>query len=103
MDEPLYLCVFLNVFLVKEANINEFVQSAFVGSGFLHVFYLLPAAYLWFSCDFDFSSFCGWSRETGSGAEWFMQTREAPAIHRGPTLDHKGRTSGTQQMLWEST
>ncbi|XP_072219804.1 neuropilin-1a-like [Leuresthes tenuis] len=47
-------------------------------------------AYLWFSCDFDFSSFCGWSRETGSGAEWFMQTREAAAIHRAPTLDHKG-------------
>uniref|UniRef100_A0A1A8IDN8 Neuropilin n=1 Tax=Nothobranchius kuhntae TaxID=321403 RepID=A0A1A8IDN8_NOTKU len=47
-------------------------------------------AYLWFACDFDFSSFCGWTKETGSGAEWFIQTSEAPSVHRGPTLDHTG-------------
>uniref|UniRef100_A0A3B4G9Q7 Neuropilin n=1 Tax=Pundamilia nyererei TaxID=303518 RepID=A0A3B4G9Q7_9CICH len=33
---------------------------------FLGVFLCLFAtAYLWFACNFDFSSFCGWTRETG--------------------------------------
>ncbi|XP_060939720.1 neuropilin-1a-like [Limanda limanda] len=48
-------------------------------------------AYVWFACNFEFSSFCGWSRETGNGAEWLIQTTGAPAIHRGPTHDHIGR------------
>ncbi|XP_033961183.1 neuropilin-1a-like [Pseudochaenichthys georgianus] len=47
-------------------------------------------AYVWFACNFDFSSFCGWTRETGTGAEWLIQTNGAPTVHRGPTLDHTG-------------
>uniref|UniRef100_A0A3Q1EG04 Neuropilin n=1 Tax=Acanthochromis polyacanthus TaxID=80966 RepID=A0A3Q1EG04_9TELE len=47
-------------------------------------------AYLWFACNFDFSSFCGWTRETDTGAEWLIETNGAPAVHRGPTLDHTG-------------
>ncbi|XP_024864668.1 neuropilin-1a-like isoform X1 [Kryptolebias marmoratus] len=47
-------------------------------------------AYLWFACNFDFSSFCGWTKETGSGAEWFIQTSEAPGVHRSLILDHTG-------------
>uniref|UniRef100_A0A3Q1CEM6 Neuropilin n=1 Tax=Amphiprion ocellaris TaxID=80972 RepID=A0A3Q1CEM6_AMPOC len=49
----------------------------------------LPA-YLWFACNFDFSSFCGWTRETSTGAEWLIEANGAPAVHRGPTLDHTG-------------
>ncbi|KAK9538461.1 hypothetical protein VZT92_003630 [Zoarces viviparus] len=48
-------------------------------------------AYVWFACDFDSSSFCGWTRESGTGAEWLIQSNGAPAVHRGPTLDHTGR------------
>ncbi|XP_014835325.1 PREDICTED: neuropilin-1a-like [Poecilia mexicana] len=48
-------------------------------------------AYVWFACNFDFSSLCGWTKDSGSGAEWFIQSSEAPAVHRGPTLDHTGR------------
>uniref|UniRef100_A0A8D0A8C2 Neuropilin n=1 Tax=Sander lucioperca TaxID=283035 RepID=A0A8D0A8C2_SANLU len=47
--------------------------------------------YVWFACNFDFSSFCGWTRVTGTGAEWLIQTNRAPSIHRGPALDHMGR------------
>ncbi|XP_078029109.1 neuropilin-1a-like isoform X2 [Epinephelus lanceolatus] len=47
-------------------------------------------AYVWFACNFDFSSFCGWTRETGTGAEWLIQANGAPTVHRGPTLDHTG-------------
>ncbi|XP_061587803.1 neuropilin-1a-like [Cololabis saira] len=47
-------------------------------------------AYLWFACNFDFLSFCGWSRESGSGADWVIQASGAPAVHKGPTLDHTG-------------
>ncbi|XP_069031504.1 neuropilin-1a-like [Embiotoca jacksoni] len=47
-------------------------------------------AYLWFACNFDFSSFCGWTRETGTGAEWLIQSTGAAAVHRGPTRDHTG-------------
>ncbi|KAM6989399.1 neuropilin-1a-like [Tautogolabrus adspersus] len=47
-------------------------------------------AYVWFACNFDFSSFCGWTRETGTGAEWLIQTNGASTVHRGPTLDHTG-------------
>uniref|UniRef100_A0A668AUN2 Neuropilin n=1 Tax=Myripristis murdjan TaxID=586833 RepID=A0A668AUN2_9TELE len=47
-------------------------------------------AYLWFACNFDFSSYCGWTRESGTGAEWLIQTNGAPAIHKVPTLDHTG-------------
>uniref|UniRef100_A0A3B5N0I9 Neuropilin n=1 Tax=Xiphophorus couchianus TaxID=32473 RepID=A0A3B5N0I9_9TELE len=53
-----------------------------------HLF-CLPA-YVWFACNFDFSSLCGWTKDSGSGAEWFIQSSEAPAVHRGPTLDHTG-------------
>lgn len=45
---------------------------------------------MWFACNFDFSSFCGWTRETGTGAEWLIQANGAPTVHRGPTLDHTG-------------
>uniref|UniRef100_A0A8C3AMI3 Neuropilin n=1 Tax=Cyclopterus lumpus TaxID=8103 RepID=A0A8C3AMI3_CYCLU len=38
----------------------------------------LNAAYVWFACDFDYSSFCGWSWETGTGAKWHIQTNGAP-------------------------
>lgn len=51
----------------------------------------LVAAYVWFACNFDFLSFCGWTRETGTGADWLIQTNGAPSVHRGPTLDHTGR------------
>uniref|UniRef100_A0A8D3A2B8 Neuropilin n=1 Tax=Scophthalmus maximus TaxID=52904 RepID=A0A8D3A2B8_SCOMX len=47
--------------------------------------------YVWFACNFESSSFCGWSREAGAGAEWLIQTSDAPAVHRGPTHDHTGR------------
>ncbi|XP_029970069.1 neuropilin-1a-like [Salarias fasciatus] len=47
-------------------------------------------AYLWFACNFDFSSYCGWTQETGAGAEWLIQSNGAPSVHRGPTLDHTG-------------
>ncbi|KAK5860395.1 hypothetical protein PBY51_021876 [Eleginops maclovinus] len=47
-------------------------------------------AYVWFACNFDFSSFCGWTKETGTGAEWLIQANGAPTVHRGPTLDHTG-------------
>uniref|UniRef100_A0A8C3APZ0 Neuropilin n=1 Tax=Cyclopterus lumpus TaxID=8103 RepID=A0A8C3APZ0_CYCLU len=50
----------------------------------------LNAAYVWFACDFDYSSFCGWSWETGTGAKWHIQTNGAPAVHRAPILDHTG-------------
>ncbi|XP_068605093.1 neuropilin 1b [Brachionichthys hirsutus] len=47
-------------------------------------------AYLWFACNFDDSSFCGWTGETGSGAEWLIRSSVAPAVHRSPPLDHTG-------------
>ncbi|XP_077580570.1 neuropilin-1a-like [Stigmatopora nigra] len=47
--------------------------------------------YLWFACNFDFASFCGWTTETGSGGEWLIQTGSGtPAARRMPTLDHMG-------------
>ncbi|XP_078143764.1 neuropilin-1a-like [Centroberyx gerrardi] len=46
--------------------------------------------YLWFACNFDFSSFCGWNKDSGTGAEWLIQTNGAPAVHKEPTLDHTG-------------
>ncbi|XP_061652423.1 neuropilin-1a-like isoform X1 [Phyllopteryx taeniolatus] len=47
--------------------------------------------YLWFACNFDFTSFCGWTTEAGSGAEWLIQTGAgAPAARRAPTLDRTG-------------
>uniref|UniRef100_A0A669BLF2 Neuropilin n=1 Tax=Oreochromis niloticus TaxID=8128 RepID=A0A669BLF2_ORENI len=53
--------------------------------------------YLWFACNFDFSSFCGWTRETGTGAEWIIQANGAPAVHRGPPLDHMGSKTGEDE------
>ncbi|XP_068422372.1 neuropilin-1a-like isoform X2 [Clinocottus analis] len=47
-------------------------------------------AYVWFACNFDLSSLCGWTKELGTGAEWLIQTNGAPAVHRGPILDHTG-------------
>ncbi|XP_077381063.1 neuropilin-1a-like isoform X1 [Festucalex cinctus] len=48
--------------------------------------------YLWFACNFDFASFCGWTTEAGSGAEWLIQTGAGTlAARRAPTLDHTGR------------
>ncbi|CAL8277207.1 unnamed protein product [Lota lota] len=46
--------------------------------------------YLWFACDFDSSSLCGWSLEAGAGAEWAFQSSLEP---RGPpTPEHAGRS-----------
>lgn len=53
--------------------------------------FLFAAAYVWFACNFDFSSFCGWTGESRTDAEWLIQTNGAPSVHRGPTLDHTGR------------
>uniref|UniRef100_A0A3P8X3J8 Neuropilin n=1 Tax=Cynoglossus semilaevis TaxID=244447 RepID=A0A3P8X3J8_CYNSE len=47
-------------------------------------------SYLWFACNFEFSSFCGWTRETSVGAEWVIQTRDGGSTHRGPGYDHTG-------------
>uniref|UniRef100_A0A3Q3LWY6 Neuropilin n=1 Tax=Mastacembelus armatus TaxID=205130 RepID=A0A3Q3LWY6_9TELE len=58
---------------------------------FLRCHFLVVAAYLWFACNFEYSSFCGWTRETGTGAEWLTQSNGAPTIYRGPTHDHTGR------------
>uniref|UniRef100_A0A3Q2PI92 Neuropilin 1 n=1 Tax=Fundulus heteroclitus TaxID=8078 RepID=A0A3Q2PI92_FUNHE len=55
-------------------------------------------AYLWFACDFDFSSLCGWNKDSISGAEWIVQSSEAPAVHRGPTLDHAGNPGNFMYM-----
>uniref|UniRef100_A0A671Y6Q6 Neuropilin n=1 Tax=Sparus aurata TaxID=8175 RepID=A0A671Y6Q6_SPAAU len=52
--------------------------------------YNTATAYVWFACNFDFSSFCGWTGESGTGAEWLIRTNGAPSVHRGPTLDHTG-------------
>ncbi|XP_043990422.1 neuropilin-1a-like isoform X1 [Gambusia affinis] len=60
-------------------------------------------AYLWFACDFDLSSLCGWTKESGSGAEWFIQSSEAPAVHRGPTLDHTGASGNFIYMQLTDT
>uniref|UniRef100_A0A672ZPQ6 Neuropilin 1 n=1 Tax=Sphaeramia orbicularis TaxID=375764 RepID=A0A672ZPQ6_9TELE len=46
--------------------------------------------YVWFACNFDFSSFCGWTSEGGRGAEWLIQTSGTPTVHKGPALDHTG-------------
>ncbi|XP_075900561.1 neuropilin-1a-like [Nelusetta ayraudi] len=51
--------------------------------------YFIPA-YVWFACNFDYLSFCGWTREGGSGAEWLIQPYGTPTVHRGPTHDHTG-------------
>ncbi|XP_050925757.1 neuropilin-1a isoform X2 [Lates calcarifer] len=53
--------------------------------------YDVATAYVWFACNFEFSSLCGWTGEAGTGAEWLIQTNEASAVHRGPTHDHTGR------------
>ncbi|XP_029985897.1 neuropilin-1a-like [Sphaeramia orbicularis] len=50
----------------------------------------LIQAYVWFACNFDFSSFCGWTSEGGRGAEWLIQTSGTPTVHKGPALDHTG-------------
>ncbi|XP_036941135.1 neuropilin-1a-like isoform X5 [Acanthopagrus latus] len=50
--------------------------------------YDVATAYVWFACNFDFSSFCGWTGESRTDAEWLIQTNGAPSVHRGPTLDH---------------
>uniref|UniRef100_A0A096M1I3 Neuropilin 1 n=1 Tax=Poecilia formosa TaxID=48698 RepID=A0A096M1I3_POEFO len=39
----------------------------------------LPA-YVWFACNFDFSSLCGWTKDSGSGAEWFIQSSESSSL-----------------------
>ncbi|XP_044074894.1 neuropilin-1a-like isoform X2 [Siniperca chuatsi] len=62
----------------------------------------LPA-YVWFACNFDFSSLCGWTREAGTGAEWLTQTNGAPAVHRGPILDHTGRPGNFIYMQLSDT
>ncbi|XP_070830204.1 neuropilin-1a-like isoform X2 [Chaetodon trifascialis] len=60
-------------------------------------------AYVWFACNFDFSSFCGWTRETGRGAEWLIQPNGAPVVHRGPALDHTGRPGNFIYMQLSDT
>ncbi|KAM7400098.1 hypothetical protein PAMA_004681 [Pampus argenteus] len=63
---------------------------------------LLPA-YVWFACNFDSSSFCGWTRESGTEAEWLIQANGAPAVHRGPNLDHTGRPGNFIYMQLSDT
>uniref|UniRef100_A0A087X328 Neuropilin n=1 Tax=Poecilia formosa TaxID=48698 RepID=A0A087X328_POEFO len=60
-------------------------------------------AYVWFACNFDFSSLCGWTKDSGSGAEWFIQSSEALAVHRGPTLDHTGGSGNFLYMQLTDT
>uniref|UniRef100_H3BVP0 Neuropilin n=1 Tax=Tetraodon nigroviridis TaxID=99883 RepID=H3BVP0_TETNG len=50
----------------------------------------IPAAYIWFACNFDFSSYCGWTAEPGKGATWLIHPGGASAGHRGPTFNHTG-------------
>ncbi|XP_071233652.1 neuropilin-1a-like isoform X1 [Salvelinus alpinus] len=53
----------------------------------------LVPEYLWFACDFGWAgnpSFCGWTLEKDTGAEWMIQTTGAPTVHKGPNLDHTG-------------
>ncbi|XP_064861863.1 neuropilin-1a-like [Oncorhynchus nerka] len=53
----------------------------------------LVPEYLWFACDFGWAgnpSFCGWTLEKDTGAEWMIQTSGAPTVHKGPNLDHTG-------------
>ncbi|XP_033838309.1 neuropilin-1a-like [Periophthalmus magnuspinnatus] len=50
---------------------------------------IIPA-YVWFACDFDFLSLCGWSSEGGQGAEWMIQGQGGHLALRGPALDSTG-------------
>ncbi|XP_046883412.1 neuropilin-1a isoform X1 [Hypomesus transpacificus] len=53
---------------------------------------IMPA-YLWFACDFgwaDNPTFCGWTPEEETGADWLLQTGETPLSRKGPSLDHTG-------------
>lgn len=81
-----------------EAGTTEDYDSATVG-GTAVIDSFLPddilPAYVWFACDFDFSSLCGWSSEGGHGAEWLIQS-QGPGSHRGPSLD---RTGGAGNFL----
>lgn len=67
---------------------------------------LSVAAYVWFACNFEYSSFCGWTCETRTGAEWLTQTNGAAAVHRGPTHDHTGmrhdRESAVGNLFYEA-
>lgn len=85
-----------------ETGITEDYETVTVG-GTAVIDSFLPddvlPAYVWFACDFDFSSLCGWSSETGHGAEWIIQSQDqdqdqhlGPGYHRGPSLDHTGGT-----------
>ncbi|XP_011615049.1 neuropilin-1a-like [Takifugu rubripes] len=47
-------------------------------------------AYIWFACNFDFSSYCGWTAETGMGATWLIHPGGGSAGHRGPTFNRTG-------------
>ncbi|XP_048019330.1 neuropilin 1b [Megalobrama amblycephala] len=49
--------------------------------------------YIWFACDFgwaDNPSYCGWSQDSGEGAEWHINNNSKYADHKLPNLDHTG-------------
>ncbi|XP_051557609.1 neuropilin-1a-like [Myxocyprinus asiaticus] len=50
-------------------------------------------AYIWFACDFgwtDNPSYCGWSQDSGEGAEWHIKNNSKHADRNLPNLDHTG-------------
>lgn len=73
-------------------RMSELQPGAAPGSPAALSLYLRLPAYVWFACNFDYLSFCGWTREGGSGAEWLIQPPGTPTVHRGPAHDHTGRT-----------
>lgn len=54
--------------------------------------FLSALAYIWFACNFDFSSYCGWTAEPGVGAAWLIHPGGGSAGHRGPTFNRTGET-----------
>lgn len=53
------------------------------------------SAYIWFACDFDFSSYCSWTAEPGMGATWLIHPGGGSSGHRGPTFNHTGERPPT--------
>lgn len=58
-----------------------------------------PSAYVWFACNFDDSSFCGWTTEDSRAAQWIVHPNWMPPIHQGPTHDHTGSAPQFTFML----
>lgn len=58
-----------------------------------------PSAYVWFACNFDDLSFCGWTMEDSRAAQWIIHPNWKPSIHQGPTHDHTGSAPSLTFML----